>query len=297
DAAPPCTPLGEQLAPRALASRHPVELPDHPGGARAQKKALRQAVTGRTGERGATVHLGAPGDGGGGDGLARAPALAVRFWAGGLVPTRRAPARACPPAPVASAAGQRGARLLDPGGGTLPPCLLQGGPTSGWWEPSWAQGAPVRGTSPRRRPERLQRAWQPEEGGEHGPMLPGAWPLIEPQHGATRRGCAVLCMFCQSAGAFPRAPPDVPLTVVDHVASHGGVPADTWTQDAGDGRTIAYHRAQLRQHLGCRDATGAAGAPLVPWLSAQRVPPTRRPAHLTAAVGPRGRASASDEPA
>src|SRR5439155_6051875 len=160
----------------------------HPGGARAQKKALRQAVTGRTGERGATVHLGAPGDGGGGDGMAREPALAVRFWAVGLVPTRRAPARACPPAPVASAAGQRGARLLDPGGGTLPPCMLQGGQTSGWWEPSVAQGAPVRGTSPRRRPERLPRAWQPAECVEQGPMLPGAWPLIEPQHGATRRG-------------------------------------------------------------------------------------------------------------
>jgi len=61
-------------------------------------------------------------------------------------------------------------------------------------------------------------------------MLPGAWPLIEPQHGATRLGCAVLCTCFQYAGAFPRAPPDVPLTGVDHGAPHGGVPAATWTQ-------------------------------------------------------------------
>ena len=40
----------------------------------------------------------------------------------------------------------------------------------------------------------------------------------------------------------------------------------------------------------------ANSTPLVPWLSAQRVPPTRRPAHLTAAVGPRGRALRIEPP-
>ena len=101
---------------------------------------------------------------------------------------------------------------------------------------------------------------------------------------ATRLGFAVLFKFFQSAGAFPRAPQDVPLTVVDHIAQQVGVPADTWAQYAWDGRTIEYHRAQIRQHLGFREATVADGEMLVTWLAEQIVPTTRRPDHLKEAA-------------
>ena len=103
------------------------------------------------------------------------------------------------------------------------------------------------------------------------------WPLIEHKHGATRLGFAVLFKFFQYAGAFPRAPQDVPLTVVDHVARQVGVPADTWTQYVWDGRTIEYHRRDIRQHLGFREATVADGETLVTWLSEQIVPTTLAP--------------------
>ena len=130
----------------------------------------------------------------------------------------------------------------------------------------------------------MKRAWHPEELIEHWTILPGEWPLIEHKHGATRLGFAVLCKFFQYAGAFPRAPQDVPLTVVDHVAQQVGVPADTWAQYAWDGRTIEYHRAQIRQHLGFREATVADSETLVTWLAEQIVPTTRRPDHLKEAV-------------
>ena len=108
----------------------------------------------------------------------------------------------------------------------------------------------------------MKRVWHPEALVEHWTILPGEWPLIEHKHGATRLGFAVLFKFFQYAGAFPRAPQDVPLTVVDYVAQQVGVPADTWTQYAWDGRTIEYHRAQIRQHLGFREATVADGETL-----------------------------------
>ena len=153
-----------------------------------------------------------------------------------------------------------------------------------WWEPYLAQGDTVRGTSTRRRTERMKRAWHPEELVEHWTILPREWPLIEHKHGATRLGFAVLFKSFQYAGVFPRASQDVPLTVVDHIAQQVGVPADTWAQYAWDGRTIEYQRAQIRQHLGFREATVADGETLVTWLSEQIVPTTRRPDHLKEAM-------------
>ena len=130
----------------------------------------------------------------------------------------------------------------------------------------------------------MKRAWHPEELVEHWTIVPGEWPLIEHKHGATRLGFAVLLKFFQYAGSFPRAPQDVPLPVVDHLAQQVGVPADVWAQYAWDGRTIEYHRAQIRQHCGFREATVADGETLVTWLCAHIVPTTRRPDHLKAAM-------------
>jgi uncharacterized protein DUF4158 len=130
----------------------------------------------------------------------------------------------------------------------------------------------------------MTRAWHPEEGVEHGSVVPEDRPLIESQQIATRLGVTVLCKFFQYAGSFPRAPQDVPLTVVDHLAQQVGVPPDTWAQYAGDSRTIERHRAQLRQPLGFRAATVADGETLGTWLWAPILPTTRRPDHLKEAM-------------
>jgi hypothetical protein len=135
----------------------------------------------------------------------------------------------------------------------------------------------------------MKRAWHPEALVEHWTIVPGEWPLIEHKHGATRLGFAVLFKFFPYAGGFPRAPQDVPLTVVDHLAQQVGVPADAWAQYDWHGRTIEYHRAQVRQHVGFREATVADGETLVTWLWAQILPTTRRPEHLKEAVAPRCR--------
>ena len=72
----------------------------------------------------------------------------------------------------------------------------------------------------------MKRAWHPEELVEHWTIVPEDWSLIEPKQSATRLGFAVLLKFFQYAGSFPRAPQDVPLIVVDHLAQQVGVPAD-----------------------------------------------------------------------
>ncbi len=124
---------------------------------------------------------------------------------------------------------------------------------------------------------------------EHWTIVPEDWSLIEPKQSATRLGFAVLLKFFQYAGSFPRAPQDVPLTVVDHLAQQVGVPADAWAQYDWYSRTMERHRAQIRQHLGFREATVADGETLVTWLCAQILPTTRRPDHLKEAMAQRCR--------
>jgi Domain of unknown function (DUF4158) len=127
-------------------------------------------------------------------------------------------------------------------------------------------------------------------------VVPADWPLIEPKQRATRLGFTVLCKFFQYAGYVPRAPPEVPLTVVDHLAQPVGVPTDTWAQYDWDSRTLERHRAQIRQHVGFREATVADGETLVTWLWAQILPATRRPDHLKEVVAQRCRDLCSEPP-
>jgi uncharacterized protein DUF4158 len=142
----------------------------------------------------------------------------------------------------------------------------------------------------------MKRAWHPEELAEYWSVLPEDWPLIEPKQHATRLGFTVLLKFFQYAGSFPQAPQDVPLTAVDHLAQQVGVPTDTWAQYDWDSRTIERHRAQIRQHLGFREATVVDGETLVTWLCAQILPTTRRPDHLKEAVMQRCRALRIEPP-
>jgi hypothetical protein len=135
----------------------------------------------------------------------------------------------------------------------------------------------------------MKRAWHPEELVEHWSVVSEDWLLIEPKQSATRLGFTVLFKFFQYAGYFPRAPQDVPLTVVDYLAQQVGAPTDTWAQYDWDSRTIERHRAQIRQHLGFREATVVDGETLVTWLCAQILPTTRRPDHLKEAVAQRCR--------
>ena len=142
----------------------------------------------------------------------------------------------------------------------------------------------------------MKRAWHPEELVEHWTIVPEDWPLIEPKQSATRLGFAVLLKCFQYAGAFPRAPQDVPLTVVEHLAQQVGVPPDAWAQYDWYSRTIERHRAQIRQHLGFHEATVADGETLVTWLCEQILPTTRRPDHLREAMVQRCRALRIEPP-
>ena len=130
----------------------------------------------------------------------------------------------------------------------------------------------------------MKREWHPDELVEHWTILPGEQKLVGNKYGPGRLGFAVLLKFFQYEGRFPRQPHDVPLGVVEYVAQQVDVEPEAWGQYDWNGRSIEYHRAQIRQQLGFREASVADGQALQIWLCAQIPPTTHRPEHLREAV-------------
>nr|WP_242606617.1 Tn3 family transposase [Protofrankia symbiont of Coriaria ruscifolia] len=102
---------------------------------------------------------------------------------------------------------------------------------------------------------------------EHWTLLDDERDLIAGKRGPTRLGFAVLLKFFTQLGRFPRGRSELPDEAVEYVARQVGVePGDMgfyeWT-----GRTIKYHRAQIREHLGFRECSVADADKLAEWLA------------------------------
>jgi hypothetical protein len=111
----------------------------------------------------------------------------------------------------------------------------------------------------------------------HWTLLDDEQKLIAGKRGPTRLGFALLLKFYSRAGRFPRGRGELPDEAVEFVARQVGVaPSDLgfyeWT-----GRTIEYHRAQIRAHLGFRECSVADADKLAGWLAANVCEAERRP--------------------
>ncbi len=106
----------------------------------------------------------------------------------------------------------------------------------------------------------------PEELIEQWTLLPRDLALLANKAGPTRLGFSVLLLYFQREGRFPEHRHDVPRPVVAHVAAQVGVPYEDWVRYDWGGRSIKYHRAQIREALGYREATVQDGDDLAAWL-------------------------------
>lgn len=96
--------------------------------------------------------------------------------------------------------------------------------------------------------------------------------LMARKSGATRAGFAVLLKFFQEHARFPGGPSDLPSGALNYIAAQISVPIDELGPYWG-GRSIKYHRAEIRAHFGFREFTSADEARLAGWL-AERVCPS-----------------------
>ena len=92
---------------------------------------------------------------------------------------------------------------------------------------------------------------------EHWTLLDDEHELIAGKRGPTRLGFALLLKFYTQVGRFPRGRGELPDEAVEFVARQVGVPAADLGFYGWSGSTIAYHRAQVRAHLGFRECSVA----------------------------------------
>ena len=148
-------------------------------------------------------------------------------------------------------------------------------------------GTPISGVGRTRSKEgtrQMKRQWEPEELIEQWTLLPTDQMLLANKTGPTRLGFAVLLLYFQHEGRFPQQRHEVPRLVVRHIAAQVAVPYDEYLQYDWSGRSIKYHRAQIRAALGFREATVQDADELVAWLCAQVVASEPQTEAVTAAA-------------
>ena len=118
----------------------------------------------------------------------------------------------------------------------------------------------------------MKRQWENEELIEH--WMLSAWDLAQlgNKTGVTRLGFAVLLKFFQRSGRFPAFKNEVPSIVISFVATQVGVATEAYLQYDWQGRSIEYHRAQIRKALGFRESTKEDAERMQQWLIAELLP-------------------------
>jgi len=119
--------------------------------------------------------------------------------------------------------------------------------------------------------------------------------LLANKSGATRLGFALLLKFFELEGRFPRRE-DVPKAAVEYVAEQVKVDPALFAEYAWSGRTIEYHRAQVRDFHGFRQATVADEDKLIFWLAADICPVETSRDRLRAALSARCRQERIEPP-
>lgn len=109
------------------------------------------------------------------------------------------------------------------------------------------------------------------------------WTLLEEdrgllvgKRGATALGFALLLKSYCRHGRFPRSRSELPEAVVHFTARQVGVDVADLAAYEWSGRTVEYHRAEIREHLGFRVATVADQQRLTSWLASSVAHAERR---------------------
>lgn len=126
----------------------------------------------------------------------------------------------------------------------------------------------------------MKQRWHTDELLLHWTLTPEELQLVQEKRPPQQLGFAVLFKYFQYQGHFPRQPRDVPVRIIEHIAEQLVLEASTWNDYDWSGRTIKYHRAEIRKLLGFREPTVADGQELVEWLCQSCLSYTQRMDHI-----------------
>jgi hypothetical protein len=101
----------------------------------------------------------------------------------------------------------------------------------------------------------VQAEWEPDELINAWTLTGGDWDLIANKAGVTRLGFAVMLKFYEIEGRFPAYPEEVPPAAVRYLGSLVKVGPALFARYSWSGRSIKYHRSQIRRVYGTRPPT------------------------------------------
>jgi Domain of unknown function (DUF4158) len=143
----------------------------------------------------------------------------------------------------------------------------------------------------------VRRDWDPEDLIAYWTLLDSDWRLVANKTGATRLGFVALLKFFETEGRFPQYAAEVPEQAVGYLAEQVKVEAGAFAKYEWSGRTIEYHRAQIRAALGFRECSEADQEELAVWLAWDVCPSEQRREQLRDAVPAQCRALRMEPPA
>src|SRR5699024_6184757 len=115
----------------------------------------------------------------------------------------------------------------------------------------------------------MQQKWEMDELVEHFTLLPNEMELIGNKTGTTRLGFAILLKVFQHESRFPTYKREVPDAIVQFIAKQIEIEPSLYSRYNWNGRTIKYHRAQIRDFFGLREATVQDATSIRNWLEQQ----------------------------
>jgi hypothetical protein len=118
----------------------------------------------------------------------------------------------------------------------------------------------------------VKRNWTEEELVERWTLFPDELALVGAKTGHTSLGFAVMLRFFAGEGRFPRDKHEVPVEVLRFVGEQVGELAEGWLRYDWSGRSVKYHRAQIREFFGFREATVRDGEDVASWLLEEVLP-------------------------
>jgi TnpA family transposase len=142
----------------------------------------------------------------------------------------------------------------------------------------------------------VRRDWEPEDLIASWTLVEADWELIANKTGATRLGFALLLKFFELEARFPRHAAELPPAAVEYISGQVKVPAASFGEYGWSGRTIEYHRAQIRVALGFREATREDEDRLATWLASEVCPTELNDERQKAALLTRCRAARIEPP-
>lgn len=118
----------------------------------------------------------------------------------------------------------------------------------------------------------MQREWAPEELVSGWTLVENDWQLVERKRGASRLAFALLLKFFELEGRFPRHVGELPRQAITYLAEQVRVDTALLSTYDWSGRTIEYHRAQIRAALDFRECSREDEARLQRWLAEEVCP-------------------------